>query len=54
MILAGDPSGYYDGEPFNLAFRRDHLERGLNDLRMEYRGAPAKVVTHDYNFRQAG
>jgi type VI secretion system secreted protein VgrG len=54
MILAGDPSGYYDGEPFDLAFRRDHLERGLSDLRMEYRGAPAKVVTHDYNFRQPG
>ena len=54
MILAGDPSGYYDGEPFDLAFRRDHLERGLNDLRMEYQGAPAKVVTHDYNFRQPG
>ena len=54
MILANDPSGYYDGEPFDLAFRRDHLERGLHDLRMEYASAPAKVVTHDYNFRQPG
>ncbi|WP_174280483.1 type VI secretion system Vgr family protein [Sphingomonas bacterium] len=54
MVLAGSPSGYYDGDPFDLAFRRDHLERGLSDLRMEYQGAPAKVVTHDYNFRQPG
>jgi len=54
MILAGDPSGYYDGEPFELAFRRDHLERGLSNVSMGYQGAPAKVVTHDYNFRQPG
>ena len=54
MILAGDPSGYYDGQPFDLAFRRDHLERGLNSLHMGYASSPAKVVTHDYNYEQPG
>ena len=54
MVLAGDASGYYDGDPFDLAFRRDHLMRGLNDLQMGYAGAPAKVVTHDYNYEQPG
>ena len=54
MILAGDTSGYYDGSPFELSFRRDHLNRGVNDLRMGYASAPAKVVTHDYDFRKPG
>jgi type VI secretion system secreted protein VgrG len=54
MILAGDPSGYYDGEPFEVSFRRDHLTRGLNSLQMAYSSAPSKVVTHDYNYKQPG
>ncbi|WP_442678496.1 type VI secretion system tip protein TssI/VgrG [Sphingomonas sp. ASY06-1R] len=54
MIIAGDPSGYYDGEPFEINFRRDHLTRGLNSLQMGYGSAPSKVVTHDYNYKQPG
>jgi len=54
MFLAGDPSGYYDGDPFDLSFRRDHLLRGLRDLQMGYASTPAKVVTHDYDFAKPG
>lgn len=54
MVLAGDTQGYYDGEPFELSFRRDHLMRGLSDLQMGYQSAPAKVVTHDYDFKKPG
>ncbi|SFS09806.1 type VI secretion system Vgr family protein [Sphingomonas jatrophae] len=54
MILAGDASGYYDGQPFDLSFRRDHLLRGLKDLQMGYASAPARVVTHDYDFAKPG
>ena len=54
MFLAGDPSGYYDGDPFELSFRRDHLLRGLSDLQMGYASTPAKVVTHDYDFAKPG
>jgi type VI secretion system secreted protein VgrG len=54
MFLAGDPSGYYDGQPFDLSFRRDHLLRGLRDLQMGYDSTPGKVVTHDYDFAKPG
>ncbi len=54
MILAGDTSGYFDGEPFELSFRRDHLLRGMQELQMNYVSAPAKVVTHDYDFKKPG
>ena len=54
MILAGDTSGYYDGDPFELSFRRDHLNRGVNNLQMSHASAPAKVVTHDYDFKKPG
>jgi type VI secretion system secreted protein VgrG len=54
MVLAGDTSGYYDGKPFEASFRRDHLLRGLHDLQMGYDSAPAKVVTHDYDFQNPG
>lgn len=54
MYLAGDPSGYYDGDPFELSFRRDHLLRGLTNLQMGYASTPAKVLTHDYDFTKPG
>jgi type VI secretion system secreted protein VgrG len=54
MYIAGDTAGYYDGDPFDLSFRRDHLLRGLRDLQMGYDSAPAAVVTHDYDFTKPG
>ncbi|HEX8446838.1 MAG TPA: type VI secretion system tip protein TssI/VgrG [Sphingomonas sp.] len=54
MSIAGDPAGYYDGDPFQLSFRRDHLLRGLQDLQMGYDSAPAAVMTHDYDFKKPG
>jgi len=54
MMMAGDTSGYYDGKPFETSFRRDHLLRGLHDLQMGYASAPAKVLTHDYDFQKPG
>jgi type VI secretion system secreted protein VgrG len=54
MYLAGDSAGYYDGDPFQLSFRRDHLLRGLHDLQMGYDSAPAAVMTHDYDFTKPG
>lgn len=54
MMIAGSTAGYYDGQPFDLSFRRDHLLRGLNDLQMGYASAPAKVETHDYDFTKPG
>lgn len=54
MVLAGDTSGYYDGKPFETSFRRDHLLRGLHGLQMGYDSAPAKVLTHDYDFQKPG
>jgi type VI secretion system secreted protein VgrG len=54
MIIAGDTAGYYDGDPFELSFRRDHLLRGLTNVQMGYASAPAAVLTHDYDFTKPG
>lgn len=54
MVLANSTAGYYDGDPFELSFRRDHLLRGLNNIEMGYASSPAAVLTHDYDFTQPG
>lgn len=51
MYMADQTSGYYDGSPFDLSFRRDHLLMGLRDLEMSYGATPGTVLTHDYNYK---
>jgi type VI secretion system secreted protein VgrG len=54
MVLANSTSGYYDGAPFELSFRRDHLLRGIHNIEMGYASSPAAVLTHDYDFTEPG
>ena len=54
MHLAEDTSGYYDGSPFELSFRRDHLLRGLVNLEIAYGAAPGSAAVHDYDFKHPG
>ena len=54
MIMADDTSGYYDGSPFELSFRRDHLLKGLKSLEMSYAATPGAVLTHDYDYKHPG
>ena len=52
MYLADDPSGYFDGEPFKLSFRRDHLLRGLEQVETSYAAATGGWIARDYDFKQ--
>ncbi len=54
MIMADDVSGYEDGDPFKLSFRRDHLLRGMTNLTLGHKVSPGAAVTHEYDYKKPG
>ena len=51
LYLADDPSGFFDGNPFSLSFRRDFMLRGLQEVETSYSALSGAWKTNDYNFK---
>ena len=54
MIMADDVSGYQDGKPFDLSFRRDHLLRGVTNVELAHTVSPGQSVVHEYDYKKPG
>ena len=50
MFLADDASGFFDGRPFKLSFRRDHLLMGLQNIESSAGASTGGWLTHDYDY----
>ena len=52
MFLADDPSGFFDGEPYNVTYRKGPQHPGLKDVATSYSGSTGQWLTNDYDFKK--
>ena len=52
MILADDPSGFFDGDPQKVTFRASPLHPGLKSVGTSYAASTGGWLTNDYDFKK--
>ena len=52
LYLADDASAFFDGQPFKLSFRRDHLLMGLQNVESSAGASTGGWLTHDYDYKK--
>ena len=52
MYLADDPSGFFDGDPLQVTYRKGPLHPGLKDVSTAYAASSGGWLTNDYDFKK--
>ncbi len=52
MYLADDPSGFFDGEPLSVSYRKGPQHPGLKDVATSYAQSSGGWLTNDYDFKK--
>jgi len=52
MYLADDPSAYFDGDDFDIAFYQGSQNQGLHDIDLQSMQSTGAWLSHDYNYKQ--
>ena len=52
MMMADDVTGFFDGKPMKIAFKRDYLLQGLQEFETSYSKVTGAWITHDYDDTQ--
>ena len=52
MYLADDPSGFFDGTPLTVSYRKGPQHPGLKDVATAYAASSGGWMTNDYDFKK--
>ena len=52
MYMADDPSGFFDGTPLQVSYRKSPHHPGLKDVATSYAAASGNWLTNDYDFKK--
>ena len=52
MFLADDPSGFFDGEPLKVGYKKSPTQAGLKDVSTSYAASTGVWLTNDYDFKK--
>lgn len=52
MYMADDPSGFFDGTPLSVSYRKGPHHPGLKDVSTSYAASTGGVLTNDYDFKK--
>ena len=52
MYLADDPSGFFDGQPLSVSYRKGPQHPGLKDVGTSYAVSSGGWLTRDYDFKK--